>query len=65
MESASLVVAISKLAVVGEQAGFTLEVMIELLDGGLSVETLLELISWRLEGRNPPAPPTRYSSWVV
>jgi len=31
MESPSLVLAISKLAVAGEQAGFTLEEMIELL----------------------------------
>ena len=48
MESPSLVLAISKLAAAGEQAGFTLEQMIQLLDDGLSVETLLDLISWRL-----------------
>ena len=48
MESPSLVLAISKLAAAGEQAGFTLEQMIELLDDGLSVETLLDLICWRL-----------------
>ena len=45
MESPSLVLAISKLAVAGERAGFTLEEMIELLDDGLSVATLLELIA--------------------
>jgi hypothetical protein len=65
MEPPSLVVAISKLAAAGQQAGFTLEEMIELLDGGLGVETRLVLIAWRLEGRDPPAPPTSYSSWVV
>ncbi len=46
---ASQVAAINRLAVAGEQAGFTLEQMIQLLDSGLSVEMLLELITWRLE----------------
>jgi hypothetical protein len=50
MENPSLVLAISKLAAAGEQAGFTLEQMIDLLDGGLDVETLLELIDSRLHG---------------
>jgi hypothetical protein len=48
MEQPSLLVAISKLAAAGEQAGFTLEQMIDLLDNGLGVDTLLELICWRL-----------------
>jgi hypothetical protein len=39
MRRASLVAAVSKLAVAGEQAGFSLEHMIQLLDAGLSVET--------------------------
>ena len=52
MENTSLVLAISKLAAAGEQAGFTLEQMIDLLDTGLEVETLLELICLRL---NPAA----------
>jgi len=43
--------AISKLAIAGEQAGFSLEQMIQLLDDGLSVETLLDLIAWSLEKR--------------
>ena len=34
MDKPSLVVAISKLAVAGEQAGFTVEEMIKLLDHG-------------------------------
>ena len=50
MDSPSLVVAISKLAAAGEQAGFTLEQMIGLLDAGLGVNALLELICWRLNG---------------
>jgi hypothetical protein len=48
MENPSLVLAISKLAAAGKQAGFTLEQMIELLDDGLSAESLLELICMRL-----------------
>ena len=55
MENPSLVFAISKLAAAGEQAGFTLEQMIDLLDTGLEVETLLELICWRLHGTSMPA----------
>ena len=49
MERESLVIAISKLAVAGEQAGFSLEQMIQLLDSGLTVEILIELIAWRFE----------------
>jgi hypothetical protein len=48
MENPSLILAISKLAAAGEQAGFTLEQMIDMLDTGLEVETLLELICLRL-----------------
>jgi len=54
MENPSLIIAISKLAVAGEQAGFSLEQMIELLDAGLSVETLLELITWQLVNVTTP-----------
>ena len=65
MESPSLVLAISKLAVAGEQAGFTLEQMIELLNDGLSVATLLELIASRLRGAPPPREFSRCSHWVM
>jgi hypothetical protein len=62
MEKASLVAAIGKLAIAGEQAGFSLEQMIELLDQGLTVETLLDLNSWRLEVLpKPTAPPACFS----
>jgi hypothetical protein len=33
-----------KLAIAGEQAGFRLEQMIEMLNAGITVETLLNLI---------------------
>lgn len=65
MENPSLVLAISKLAAAGEQAGFTLEQMIDLLDHGLEVESLLELICMRLNGVTLPP---NYSSpyrWVM
>jgi hypothetical protein len=65
MKSPSLVLAISKLALAGEQAGFTLEQMIDLLDGGLSVETLLELIAWRLHGAPLPREFSLRSHWVM
>ena len=66
LENPSLLRAVGKLAIAGEQAGFSLEQMIELLDGGLSVVTLLDLISWRLkEVGKPTAPPTHSSCWVV
>ena len=66
MENPSLVLAISKLAAAGEQAGFTLEQMIELLDQGLEIETLLELICWRLHGAAmPPANDVPRYRWVM
>jgi len=49
MSEASLQIAIEKLAVAGEQAGLSVEQMIDLLSSGLTVATLLELIAWRLE----------------
>jgi hypothetical protein len=46
----SLLMAIGKLVIAGEQAGFALEQMIEFLNPGLSIESSIDLISWRLEG---------------
>ncbi len=61
-----LVSAINKLAIAGEQAGFSLEQMIQLLDDGLSVETLLDLIAWSLSRREEsPAMLSRSSGWVM
>lgn len=62
----SLMIAISKLCVAGEQAGFSLEQMIELLDSGLSVQTLLDLITWRLDGtQRHPATSASSSCWIA
>ena len=43
-----LIGAIRKLALPGEQAGFRVEEMIELLNTNVSVETLLDLVPWRI-----------------
>ena len=40
---------VAKLAMAGEQAGFTVEQMIGLLQSGLTLQTLLDLIAWRLD----------------
>lgn len=66
MEKPSLLTAGGKLAIAGEQAGFSIEQMIELLNEGLSVETLLDLISWRLQEVRPAtASPACSSGWIV
>jgi hypothetical protein len=61
-----LVSAINKLAIAGEQAGFSIEQMIQLLNDGLSVETLLDLIAWSLERRERALPShSCTSSWLM
>ena len=66
MQRPLLMSAINKLAVAGEQAGFSLEQMIQLLDDGLSVETLLDLITWSLERRQQALPSLSCTSnWVM
>ena len=68
MERPSILTAVSKLAIAGEQAGFSLEEMIQFLNGGLSVEILLQLIAQRLpddDGRKPEAGLDRSSQWVM
>lgn len=65
MDKAALVSGIAKLAIVGQQAGFTVEQMIGLLNAGLGVEGLVELIAWRLEQPKPLAQVASSSVWVV
>ena len=65
MEKSTLQSGIQKLALIGEQAGFTVEQMIELLNAGVGVETLLDLISWRLEQSAPLSPIIRSSRWTA
>ncbi len=42
---------IAKLAVAGKSAGFSIDEMVELLNAGLSVADMLDLIAWRLYGK--------------
>jgi hypothetical protein len=66
LTSPSLIAAIERLAIAGQQAGFSVEQMIALLNDGLTVETLLDLIAWRLEAlRNPLLLRGASSDWVA
>lgn len=59
-------VAIEKFAIAGQQAGFSVEQMIDLLNDGLTVDALLDLIALQFEAlRNPPIPPGSRSGWVA
>jgi hypothetical protein len=62
MERPSTPEIVNKLAIAGEQAGFSLEEMIQILIAGISVETLLHLIELRLEVEPSPA---RSSRWIM
>jgi hypothetical protein len=60
MAAPSLQTSIAKLAMAGEQAGFTVEQMIWLLNAGVTIQGLLRLIEWNLadpipeDGRSSP-----------
>jgi len=59
----TLVQAIERLAMAGEEAGFSVEDMIRMLCAGVSVETLLDIIDRSLQ---PPQKETdRSSRWTV
>ena len=62
MERPSLAASICKLAMAGEKAGFTLEQMIRMLNAGISVETLLDIIEKRLR---EVVPESRSSRWIM
>jgi hypothetical protein len=49
MATPSLQRSICKLAMAGEQAGFTVEQMIQMLNASVTVEGLLRLIQWRFK----------------
>jgi hypothetical protein len=55
--------AVYKLTIAGEQAGFSVEEMIQMLNAGVTVGTLLQLIEWRLRGIDPS--PARSSRWIM
>jgi hypothetical protein len=63
MATPSLQASVFKLAMAGEQAGFTVERMIQMLNAGVTIEGLLQLIEWRLT--LPPAGEQRSSRWIM
>lgn len=66
MQKPSLQSAIEKLAMAGEQAGFSIDQMIKLLNAGLTVEALLVLIAWRLEGVcEPLSTISSLATWIM
>ena len=58
MENPALLSAAEKLVINAASAGLTLEDMIDLLTAGLSVGTILCLISWQQTGTPSPAAPS-------
>ena len=64
MATPSIRTTIGKLALAGEQAGFTVEQMIRILNAGVTVEDLLGLIEWRLR-TGVPERQMRSTRWVV
>ena len=62
MERAVLARAIEKFAAAGEEAGFSVEQMIQILNAG-GVETLLEIIERMLLGQ--PHPQCGSSPWIM
>jgi hypothetical protein len=65
MEKDTLILGIAKLVMAGQQAGFTVEQMIELLNAGVGLDTLIDLISWHLEQPSPLTPVIRSSGWIA
>jgi hypothetical protein len=53
MEKPSLAASVCKLTMAGEQAGFTVEQMIRLLNAWMTVETLMDIIERRLSAMVP------------
>jgi hypothetical protein len=60
MSKPSLKTSLRKLAFYGELAGLTVEEMIRMLNADVSMETLLRLITARLEGAKP-----QRTDWIM
>jgi hypothetical protein len=58
----TMMTVVEKFVRAGEQAGFTVEQMIQLLQTGASVEDLLQMIEWRL---SPPVLEPCSSRWII
>ena len=67
MPKPSIASSVFKLALAGEQAGFTLDQMIDMLNTGITVASLLGLIEVRLACRQRQQMPaeTSLSRWVM
>ena len=66
MQKPSLLASVSKLAMAGESAGFSVEQMIELLNAGVSIEALLQMIAWRLDaGIEKPETKSGAARWMM
>ena len=65
MEPPLLISAIRKLAMAGQQAGFSVEQMIEMLNDGVSVEELITLIGLRIEGDERKPAAATCSAWLM
>ena len=65
MDDPALVSGVTKLATAGQQAGFTVEQMVGLLNASLDVEHRMELIAWRLEQLGSWATVASSSGWVA
>jgi hypothetical protein len=65
VDNPSLLGAIGKLAIAGEQAGFSIEQMIQILNAGFSVEDLLGLIDRRLDPTPESVNSSATSRWVM
>ncbi len=65
MKRATPIAAIANLAAAVGETGFSLDHMMELLNAGLSVESLIKLIAWRLERRREPRPLAASSCWTM
>jgi len=60
-----LLTALSKLVVAGEQAGFSVDELIRLLNAGIGMEDILNLISLRLELREAETVAASSSRWIM
>jgi len=62
MRQPVLLRAVEKLAHAGVQAGFSIEDMIRILNAGVSVKNLLDMIELSLQCRERTTPPSR---WIM
>jgi hypothetical protein len=62
MAKLSLQSSVFKLTMAGEQAGFTIDQMIQMLNAGVTVEGLLRVIAFRL---TPFTDTSRCSRWIM